>query len=45
MNEVKDLELEIVDLGDATEVTKGYSSQPLFESNLDPALRTKPIEG
>jgi hypothetical protein len=40
MNEVKDLELEIVELGDAKEVTKGPAG-PYFEANIDPLLRRK----
>jgi len=41
MNEVKDLELEIVDLGDATDVTMGSPIQKvLLESN--PALPYRP---
>lgn len=33
MNDVKDLELEIVDLGDATEVTKGSPPGQIVEAN------------
>lgn len=40
MNEVKDLELEIVELGDATEVTKGGGPVLIAESN--PFAPTRP---
>ncbi len=40
MNEAKDLELEIVELGDATEVTKGGGPIPVAESN--PLAPTRP---
>lgn len=33
MNEVKDLELEVVDLGDATDVTMGMPIGQIAESN------------
>jgi hypothetical protein len=41
MSEV--MQLELVELGNATDVTKGVFG-PLFDSSSDPALRSKPVD-